>query len=97
MKNGYRYTESGVTNVWLANGYTIRKTKYGEGVSIHDMDSQERRGFGLAPGVAARKVRHDGDVALVLVAAEDLNRILRHLALHTCPSSGSVAAPGRAQ
>lgn len=32
MKKGYRYTESGLTNVWLANGYPIRKTKYGEGV-----------------------------------------------------------------
>jgi hypothetical protein len=31
MKKGYRYTESGLTNVWLANGYTLRKTKYGEG------------------------------------------------------------------
>jgi hypothetical protein len=31
MKKGYRYTGSGLTNVWLANGYTIGKTKYGEG------------------------------------------------------------------
>lgn len=38
MKAGYHYTESGLTNVWLANGYTVRKTKYGEGVSIHDVD-----------------------------------------------------------
>ena len=30
MIKGYRYTESGLTNVWLANGYTIRKTKYGK-------------------------------------------------------------------
>ena len=42
MKNGYRYTESGLTNVWLANGYTVRKTKYGEGVSIHDVDGLHR-------------------------------------------------------
>jgi DNA-binding transcriptional regulator YiaG len=35
---GYHYTESGLTNVWLANGFTVRKTKYGEGVSIHDVD-----------------------------------------------------------
>jgi len=38
MKRGYHYTESGLANVWLANGYTIRKTKYGNGVSIHDVD-----------------------------------------------------------
>lgn len=40
--NGYHYTESGLTNVWLANGFTVRKTKYGEGVSIHDVDGLHR-------------------------------------------------------
>jgi DNA-binding transcriptional regulator YiaG len=38
MKRGYHYTESGLLNVWLANGFTIRKTRYGNGVSIHDVD-----------------------------------------------------------
>jgi DNA-binding transcriptional regulator YiaG len=42
MKHGYHYTESGLTNVWLANGYTVRKTKYGEGASIHDVDGLHR-------------------------------------------------------
>lgn len=42
MKKGYHYTESGLTNVWLANGFTVRKTKYGEGVSIHDVDGLHR-------------------------------------------------------
>ena len=42
MKHGYHYIESGLTNVWLANGFTIRKTKYGEGVSIHDVDGLHR-------------------------------------------------------
>ena len=42
MKQGYHYTESGLTNVWLANGYTIRKTRYGEGVSIRDVDGLHR-------------------------------------------------------
>jgi DNA-binding transcriptional regulator YiaG len=42
MKHGYHYTESGLTNVWLANGFTIRKTKHGEGVSIHDVDGLHR-------------------------------------------------------
>ena len=42
MKKGYHYTESGLTNVWLANGYTVRKTKYGEGVSIQDADGLHR-------------------------------------------------------
>jgi DNA-binding transcriptional regulator YiaG len=42
MTKGYRYTESGLTNVWLANGYTIRKTKYGEGVSVQNVDGLHR-------------------------------------------------------
>jgi DNA-binding transcriptional regulator YiaG len=42
MKKGYHYTESGLTNVWLANGFIIRKTKYGEGVSIHNVDGLHR-------------------------------------------------------
>jgi DNA-binding transcriptional regulator YiaG len=42
MKKGYHYTESGLPNVWLANGFTIRKSNYGEGVSIHDVDGLHR-------------------------------------------------------
>ena len=42
MKQRYHYTEVGLTNVWLANGFTIRKTKYGEGVSIRDVDGLHR-------------------------------------------------------
>jgi len=60
MKNGYRYTESGLTNVWLANGYTIRKTKHGEGVSIHDMDGLHRalaRALSNKPRLAGTEVR----------------------------------------
>lgn len=32
----YRYTESGLDNVYLANGFKIHKTPYGRGVSIED-------------------------------------------------------------
>src|SRR3546814_17921122 len=32
----YHYTESGLDNVFLENGYTVHKTPYGEGVSIKD-------------------------------------------------------------
>lgn len=42
MKNAYHYTESGLRNIWLANGYTVRKTKYGDGMSIHDVDGLHR-------------------------------------------------------
>lgn len=60
MIKGYRYTESGLTNVWLANGYTIRKTKYGEGVSIHDVDGLHRalaRALSDKPRLTGTEVR----------------------------------------
>jgi putative transcriptional regulator len=38
----YHYAESGLDNVWLANGYTIHKTDYGEGVSIENTDALHR-------------------------------------------------------
>lgn len=34
----YRYTESGLDNVFLKNGYEIKESPYGELVSIHNMD-----------------------------------------------------------
>ena len=34
----YHYTDGGLSNVWLANGYQIKKTPYGEGVAFHDLD-----------------------------------------------------------
>jgi len=34
----YQYTDSGLDNVYLENGYTIHQTPYGEGVSIEDTD-----------------------------------------------------------
>lgn len=34
----YHYTECGLQNVWLVNGYVKHKTPYGNGVSIHDVD-----------------------------------------------------------
>lgn len=34
----YHYTECGLDNVWLENGYTKHKTPYGIGVSIDDAD-----------------------------------------------------------
>ncbi len=38
----YHYTESGLRNVWLTNGFVIRETRHGEGVSIHDADGLHR-------------------------------------------------------
>jgi len=38
----YHYTESGLQNVWLKNGYVIHSTPYGKGVSIHDVAGLHR-------------------------------------------------------
>jgi DNA-binding transcriptional regulator YiaG len=38
----YHYTECGLQNVWLVNGYTVHQTKYGDGVSIQDADGLHR-------------------------------------------------------
>ncbi|MDA8093677.1 MAG: helix-turn-helix domain-containing protein [Betaproteobacteria bacterium] len=42
MRKDYHYTECGLQNVWLVNGYSARKTKYGEGISVHDVDGLHR-------------------------------------------------------
>lgn len=34
----YHYTESGLENVWLENGYTVKQTPYGKGVAVIDAD-----------------------------------------------------------
>ncbi|MET3498135.1 hypothetical protein [Variovorax boronicumulans] len=38
----YHYTDGGLRNVWLANGYEIRKTPYGEAVAFRDADGLSR-------------------------------------------------------
>lgn len=34
----HHYTECGLDNVWLANGYTVHNTPYGKGVSVDHAD-----------------------------------------------------------
>ena len=38
----YHYTDGGLRNVWLANGYEITQTPYGEGVSFHNLEGLTR-------------------------------------------------------
>jgi DNA-binding transcriptional regulator YiaG len=38
----YHYTQSGLENVWLENGYKEKRTAYGKGVSIEDADGLHR-------------------------------------------------------
>lgn len=37
-----KYTDGGLRNVWLSNGYTIKKTPYGEAVAIDDVQGLTR-------------------------------------------------------
>jgi DNA-binding transcriptional regulator YiaG len=34
----YRFTDGGLRNVWLVNGYKIKDTPYGEAIAFHDAD-----------------------------------------------------------
>jgi hypothetical protein len=34
----HHFTDGGLQNVWLVNGYTVRKTPYDEAASVHDLD-----------------------------------------------------------
>lgn len=52
----YHYTESGLQNVWLENGYQVHKTPYGSGVSIEDIDGLHR----LIGRMIARRPRLTG-------------------------------------
>ncbi|MEY4908916.1 MAG: hypothetical protein RL260_2634 [Pseudomonadota bacterium] len=49
----YHYTDGGLRNVWLANGYEIKHTPFGEGVTVHDLD-------GLAEAICLELTRKAG-------------------------------------
>lgn len=34
----YHYTDGGLPNVWLVNGFEVKQTPFGEAVSFHDID-----------------------------------------------------------
>jgi len=36
------YKESGLRNIWLANGYTVEDSPYGETLAIHDLQGLHR-------------------------------------------------------
>lgn len=38
----YHYTQCGLNNIFLQNGYDLKETPYGSGVSIHDADGLHR-------------------------------------------------------
>ena len=36
--NTYHYTQSGLDNIWLINGFEYHNTSYGKGVSVEDVE-----------------------------------------------------------
>ncbi len=38
----YHYTDGGLKNVWLANGYQVIKTQFGEAIRFQDLDGLTR-------------------------------------------------------
>lgn len=40
--NMHHYVESGLDNVWLSNGFTVKETPYGRAVSVHHADKLDR-------------------------------------------------------
>jgi putative transcriptional regulator len=40
--NLYRFNDAGLKNVWLLNGYTIKRTRYGDAVAIQDVEGLTR-------------------------------------------------------
>ncbi|MEO8546523.1 MAG: hypothetical protein ABI434_23245 [Burkholderiaceae bacterium] len=63
----YHYTDGGLRNVWLANGYQVKQTPYGEAVAIHDGDGLTEaicialtQKIGILTGVEFRYIRSAG-------------------------------------
>ncbi|AMP17511.1 helix-turn-helix domain-containing protein [Collimonas pratensis] len=52
----YHFTDGGLRNVWLANGYRINNTPYGETVAIQDVD-------GLVAAIATALIRKKSTLA----------------------------------
>lgn len=53
----YHYTECGLDNVWLANGYKVSRTAYGKGVSV---DRADQLSDAIALSLIAKKGRLSG-------------------------------------
>ena len=63
----YHYTDGGLRNVWLANGYQVKKTPYGDAVAIHDLEGLTEaicialtQKMGVLTGVEFRYIRSAG-------------------------------------
>ena len=63
----YHYTDGGLRNVWLANGYEIKKTPFGDAVTFHDGDGLTQavcqalsEKIGVLTGIELRYIRSGG-------------------------------------
>ena len=63
----YHYTDGGLRNVWLANGFQIKKTPFGDAVTFHDSDGLTQAicqalaaKIGVLTGVELRYIRSAG-------------------------------------
>lgn len=67
----YHYTECGLDNVWLENGYTLKKTAYGKAVAIEDADGLHQT---LALELIAKQGRLSGKELKFLRVAMGLSQ-----------------------
>lgn len=54
----YRFADGGLRNVWLANGYTVKRTSYGNAVAIEDIEGLTQV---VCRALARKPGRLDGD------------------------------------
>lgn len=57
MRAMFHYTSCGLNNVWLRNGWAAKKTPYGKGVAIRDVEGLHRA---IARTIVARKPKLSG-------------------------------------
>ncbi len=81
----YHYTDGGLRNVWLANGYEIKKTPHGDGVAFHNLDGLTRsicmaltRKASLLTGAEFRYIRSAG----MLLSQPALGKLMSLVARH---------------
>lgn len=67
----YHYKECGLDNVWLENGFLVRETPYGKGVSVIDADQLHTM---LALQIAEKKGRITGKELRFLRTMLDLSQ-----------------------
>ena len=72
----YHYTESGLRNIWLANGYKLHETPHGKGIAFGNIAGLHREiGRWLCAyrprltGAEFRFLRHELDISQVALAS----------------------------